>query len=99
MRLLRSHASDDPRGDAAGSTRIVELGPGNGRKLATLLASAAPRQHAHDVHLIDVSPRRSRGRADALDGSTTCTSIAHEASYEAGLETSRHACAMAPDAR
>src|SRR5688572_10504717 len=64
-------------------SRLIELGPGNGEKLATLLASPARRTVI--AHLVDVS-------AAALESATLVLSripgievVAHEAEYEAGL--------------
>lgn len=63
--------------------RVIELGPGNGEKLATLLSHRANRKTS--VHLIDVS-------AAALDWATMRLSrlpgvevSAHRASYDRGL--------------
>jgi dimethylhistidine N-methyltransferase len=66
-------------------SKIVELGPGNGDKLATLLASAPSRQARLDVHLVDLSPTALASASrllGALDGVTVNT---HQTSYEAGL--------------
>ncbi len=78
-------------------TRLVELGPGSGEKLVTLVGPGGPgdpgdpgdNDHSRparlDVHLVDLSPAAlaasSRG-VGALDGVTVAT---HRASYEAGL--------------
>jgi dimethylhistidine N-methyltransferase len=83
--LLRAH-----RGailEAAGrEPRIVELGPGNGEKLATLMQESAARPpRPCDVHLVDVS-------ATALDAATArlrrvpgVSVRTHVARYEQGL--------------
>jgi L-histidine N-alpha-methyltransferase len=66
-------------------SKIVELGPGNGDKLATLLTSAPSRPARLDVHLVDLSPTALASASrllGTLDGVTVNT---HQASYEAGL--------------
>jgi L-histidine Nalpha-methyltransferase len=84
FRLLERHAADLGRvlGDHA---RVVELGSGNGEKLATLLRhSAIARVHAH---LIDVSPAALMRAQQALTAvsSQHLTVSVHEATYEDGL--------------
>jgi L-histidine Nalpha-methyltransferase len=85
MRLLRSHGSEILEAMHPLS-RIIELGAGNGRKLETLLASAAPAANVQEVHLIDVSPQALRIAADALNGFANVRIHRHEATYEAGLQ-------------
>ena len=63
---------------------LVELGPGSGEKLATLVAAGGPRRRL-TVHLVDVS----RAALD-LAGRTVATLdkvdiVTHQATYEAGL--------------
>lgn len=62
---------------------VIELGPGSGLKLATLL-SARPAGPA-TVHLVDVSGAalEAAGRVLASDGDLVV--VPHEATYEAGL--------------
>jgi dimethylhistidine N-methyltransferase len=62
---------------------IIELGSGNGEKLARLLA-AHPRG-AMTVHLVDVSPTALTAAIRALTGRIGLTLVAHCATYEAGL--------------
>jgi L-histidine N-alpha-methyltransferase len=93
--LLARHAGDvfahvDPL------STLVELGPGSGDKLATLIVSGGAQRQPLTVHLIDVS-------AAALDQATrtlaalaagALTIVSHQATYEAGLaaaQTARHA--------
>lgn len=64
---------------------VVELGPGNGEKLHTLLTAAPRRTQTLDVHLVDVS-------ASALDhASQTIGTVGnlrvhtHRATYDSGL--------------
>ena len=67
-------------------TRIVELGPGNGEKLATLLDDANPaRGSSCFVHLVDVSASAldvASGRLRRVPGVSVAT---HVARYETGL--------------
>src|SRR5688500_14653102 len=82
QRLLRAHARDilvrvDP------FTTLIELGPGNGAKLATLLSGHVA--HAMTVHLIDVSGAALDAAASRLAGHPGLDVIIHEAEYEAGL--------------
>lgn len=82
--LLRAHRRSIL--EAAGrQARIVELGPGNGEKLATLLQGPGPVTRTRDVHLVDVS-------ATALDTATArlrrvpgVEVSTHVARYEVGL--------------
>ena len=62
---------------------VVELGPGSGEKLVTLLAAGPARDVT--VHLVDVSPAALDAAASALAASSSLTVVAHEATYEAGL--------------
>ncbi|MBA4742584.1 MAG: L-histidine N(alpha)-methyltransferase [Azoarcus sp.] len=64
---------------------VVELGPGNGAKLACLLGARGAQATPLDVHLIDVSASAldaANARLAALPGLAV---FRHEASYEAGL--------------
>jgi L-histidine N-alpha-methyltransferase len=81
--LLGRHGADIlSRADPVAT--IVELGPGSGDKLATLL-SARKIARRTTVHLVDVSAAaltlasRTLGELDAIDV------VAHQAPYEAGL--------------
>jgi dimethylhistidine N-methyltransferase len=82
QRLLHAHA-----GEIFGRLRsiasVVELGPGSGEKLATLM-SARP-QHAVTVHLVDVSPAALQKAAAAITASPSLSIVTHQATYEAGL--------------
>jgi L-histidine Nalpha-methyltransferase len=80
--LLRAHA-DDIFGLMKPVANVVELGPGSGEKLITLLEARVQPNLA--VHLIDVS-------AEALDRATRTLAVApdlsvnaHQATYEEGL--------------
>jgi L-histidine N-alpha-methyltransferase len=72
--------------EAAGRRpRVVELGPGNGEKLATLMQDGRGDDHAFDVHLVDVSATAldaASARLRRLPGVAVHT---HVARYEVGL--------------
>jgi len=83
MRLLAAHARAIA-GDWPFST-VVELGPGSGQKLRTLIESADLEDRPIAIHLIDVS-RAALGVASAtLDGLDGARIVTHETTYEAGL--------------
>jgi len=67
---------------------LVELGPGSGEKLATLIAAGRVLGRRLTVHLIDVSSAAldlaSRTLA-ALDAPDAVEVVTHQAAYEAGL--------------
>jgi dimethylhistidine N-methyltransferase len=85
QRLLSTHGPSIvrllPRLDT-----IVELGPGSGDKLATLLAAAGnpPMGEALTVHLVDIS-HAALAKATAALAESGSTVVAHEATYEDGL--------------
>jgi L-histidine Nalpha-methyltransferase len=62
---------------------VVELGPGSGGKLVTLLA-ASPRRHL-TVHLIDVSDEALGQATRALAVAPDLSVVTHQATYQAGL--------------
>jgi L-histidine Nalpha-methyltransferase len=83
-RLLAAHRHDILTA-ADRLTRIVELGCGNGDKLATLVAGSRPSPEVLDLHMIDLSATalaQSARRLREMDGVQVFT---HEAQYEAGL--------------
>lgn len=69
--------------------RIVELGAGNGDKLAAMLSSARPRTTPLAVELIDISPAALATASRALTSFDQVRVSAHESSYEAGLQRLR----------
>ncbi len=81
--LLRSHARQILRQLEPLAT-IVELGPGNGAKLADVLDAAAD-EAALTVHLVDVSSSALEAASRALDDRGNITIVTHQAEYEAGL--------------
>lgn len=81
--LLRRHRRAILR--AAGDrVRIVELGPGNGEKLATLLQEPLA-QGAHDVHLVDVSASALEAATSRLHRLPHVSVTTHVARYQDGL--------------
>lgn len=82
-RLLSAYAPEVFRRLDPLST-IVELGPGSGDKLRTLLESAGPPTPL-TVHLVDVSPDALDESRQALAAFEEVRLVAHAASYEAGL--------------
>jgi dimethylhistidine N-methyltransferase len=84
MRLLAAHGDGVFR-RLPSLTHVVELGPGNGEKLRTLLEAASRRQKPMDVHLIDVSPSALAIAAQAIGSVGDVRVIAHQATYDAGL--------------
>ena len=84
MRLLAAHGDGVFR-RLPSLTRVVELGPGNGEKLRTLLEAASRRQKPMDVHLIDVSPSALAIAAQTIGSVGDMRVITHQATYDAGL--------------
>jgi dimethylhistidine N-methyltransferase len=80
--LLRLHANDIFTRLTDIST-LVELGSGNGEKLATLMDTRA--RGPMTVHLVDVSPDALTAAIRALNVYPDLTLVAHRATYEAGL--------------
>ena len=65
--------------------RIVELGAGNGDKLAAMLSSAPRRTAPLKLDLIDISAAALATASRALSAFDQVLVSAHESSYEAGL--------------
>jgi len=87
-RALLAHRGREILAHAEPLSTLVELGPGSGEKLATLVAAGRVPGRRLTVHLIDVSPAAldlaSRTLA-ALDAPDTIEVVPHQAPYEAGL--------------
>jgi dimethylhistidine N-methyltransferase len=66
-------------------SRIVELGPGNGGKLARLIETGYRGSDRLDVHLVDVSAGALAVASRTLGPLLDVRVHAHETSYEAGL--------------
>ena len=65
-----------------GLRRIVELGPGDGRKLKTLVGGTTS---ALTAHLVDVSSSALARAAHTLSDAATVTVVTHQAPFEDGL--------------
>ena len=83
IRLLESHR-DEIFALLGGLKRIVELGPGDGRKLRILLEGTSDPMTAH---LVDVSAGALERAAHTLADALHVDVVTHEASFEAGLES------------
>jgi L-histidine N-alpha-methyltransferase len=88
MRLLGDEAGAI-LGGADAPERIVELGAGNGSKLATLVGAGLPQGRRLAIHLVDVSAAALHTAASAVSGLVGVRIATHEASYEDGLERVR----------
>jgi dimethylhistidine N-methyltransferase len=85
MRLLQTHGAEIF--DLAGSlTCVVELGPGSGEKLRTLLQVGWPQRAPLAVRLIDVSPAALARAVGTLSVLPRVTVVPSQDTYEAGLE-------------
>ncbi len=85
MRLLETHA---PRIWSATSPldRIIELGAGDGRKLAALLAGRSRALATPRIDLVDVSATALDSAARAVAATEETRVVTHRAAYEAGLD-------------
>jgi dimethylhistidine N-methyltransferase len=81
-RLLARHRTDI-FAELGGLTRLVELGPGDGRKLLTLMAGISEPLTAH---LVDISPGALARAAHTLSDAPLVTVVTHQASFEDGLD-------------
>lgn len=85
LRLLEAHGHQILE-VARPFASIVELGPGNGEKLARLIEAAPQGRDRLHVHLVDVSPNALAVSARTLSSlDEELQIVAHEASYETGL--------------
>jgi L-histidine Nalpha-methyltransferase len=64
---------------------LIELGPGSGEKLATLIDAGRPGGRPLHVHLVDVSPSALARAARTLGVLDDIHVTTHQAEYEAGL--------------
>jgi L-histidine N-alpha-methyltransferase len=67
----------------SGLSTLIELGPGSGEKLETLLSAAGA--GAMTVHLVDISRTALDTATRNLSAYSDLTVISHRATYEAGL--------------
>jgi L-histidine Nalpha-methyltransferase len=84
LRLLEAHGREILSRVPRLST-LVELGPGNGEKLTTLVEAGRIASSRLHLHLIDVSPTALGVAERALAGLDDVVIDLHEASYEVGL--------------
>jgi len=84
MRLLASHGDSVFR-RLPSLAHVVELGPGNGEKLRTLLHAASTGRRPIDVHLIDVSSSALASAAPNIESVGGVRVITHQATYDSGL--------------
>ena len=82
-RLLARHR-EQIFGHLPGLMNIVELGPGDGRKLRTLVEGTTEPLTAH---LVDVSAGALARAAHTLSDALHIDVVTHEASFESGLDT------------
>jgi L-histidine Nalpha-methyltransferase len=90
QRLLSLHARDI-LARVGPLTTLIELGPGSGKKLASLV-DATGLDRALTVHLVDVSPSALETAAFEIGSrrmARDLTVVAHQATYEAGLSEIR----------
>jgi L-histidine Nalpha-methyltransferase len=92
MRLLTAHGADVFRRLPSLRT-IVELGPGSGEKLRTLVDGASSRRRAIDVHLVDVSASALALAAQTIGTLNDVHVVTHRATYDAGLREAASAAA------
>jgi dimethylhistidine N-methyltransferase len=82
MRLLAARR-EEIFAHLPGLTRLVELGPGDGRKLLTLVAGTSETLTAH---LVDVSAGALARAAHTLSDAPHVAVVPHHASFESGLD-------------
>lgn len=82
QRLLRMHA-ESIFSRLRPVLTVVELGPGSGEKLITLMAARA--QPGVTVHLVDISSAALSHAAAALATVPSLAVVTHQTTYEAGL--------------
>jgi dimethylhistidine N-methyltransferase len=88
VRLLETHAADIFSALDQLET-VLELGPGSGDKLLTLIRARAAYGEPFDVRLIDVSPSALARAARTLGVTSGISVTTYEDAYEAGLERFR----------
>ena len=82
MRLLECHRTEI-FGHLPALTRLVELGPGDGRKLKTLVEGTSEPLIAH---LVDVSAGALERAAHTLSDALNLNVVTHQAPFEDGLD-------------
>jgi len=84
LRLLASHGREI-LSRVPGLTTIIELGPGNGEKLAALVTSGRMAARQLDLRLVDISPSALELSSQLLSALPNVDITTYEAEYEAGL--------------
>jgi dimethylhistidine N-methyltransferase len=89
QRLLASRARDimaclDGDVDDVPLSTLVELGPGSGEKLMTLVDAIAARRRI-TVHLVDISASALEAASRAVEAYSDVAIVTHQTTYEAGL--------------
>ncbi|MBI2186467.1 MAG: L-histidine N(alpha)-methyltransferase [Acidobacteria bacterium] len=84
-RLLEAHARAI-FGAAGPVDTLVELGPGSGEKLLTLMMAGGRASVPFDVRLIDISPVALSRATQTLQAHSPASVTRYEGTYEAGLE-------------
>ena len=83
-RLLASHGREI-LSRVPGLTTIIELGPGNGEKLAALVTSGRMAARQLHLRLVDISPSALELSSHLLSALPNVDITTYEAEYEAGL--------------
>ena len=86
QRMLERHAGDIVS-RLAPLSRLVELGPGSGAKLATIVGALplSTVSRPATVHLVDVSASALETAVRTVESSSRLTIVTHQARYESGL--------------
>ena len=84
LALIEACAADI-LGRAGRLERVIELGPGSGEKLVTLLENGRDHRRPIEAHLIDVSSAALAQAQRLLAGLEGVRVVPHQASYEEGL--------------
>jgi L-histidine Nalpha-methyltransferase len=82
--LLAAHGHEI-LGRAGALSTLVELGPGSGDKLATLVGAGSPSSRQLTVHLVDVSPAALDLAARTVSTLDGVDIVLHRDTYEVGL--------------
>jgi len=85
MRLMSRHGRE-VWSAMAPLDRVIELGAGDGRKLAALLATRPHEPSRLRVDLVDISPAALESAARAVTAVEGTQVVRHQATYESGLE-------------
>jgi len=86
--LIEAHALEIFRGAGLVST-LLELGPGGGEKLLSLIVSGGRERTPLDVRLVDISAAALARATETLRSRSAARVTSYEAAYDAGLEQFR----------